>query len=187
MGRPGARRRRRRRHAPLRSRRYRSRRAQGRLARSRPGQADRGDGAVGVGQVDPDAHHGRAGQADHGHGRDLGHRDHDAEGLRPDQAAPAPHRLRLPVLQPAADADGGGEHRPAALDRRRGRRQGVVRRADRQGRPGRPAHASPVRALRRPAAARRDRTRARLAADGALRRRADGQPRLGDGRRDPRR
>ena len=34
--------------------------------------------------------------------------------------APAPaHRLRLPVLQPAADADGRGEHPPAALARRR--------------------------------------------------------------------
>ena len=38
--------------------------------------------------------------------------------------------------------------------------------------------APPVRALRRPAAARRDRPRARLAPDGAVRRRADRQPRL---------
>ena len=30
-----------------------------------------------------------------------------------------PHRLRLSVLQPASDADGGGEHHAAALDRRR--------------------------------------------------------------------
>ena len=59
-------------------------------------------------------------------------------------------------------------------------------RADRQGRPRRPAHAPPVRALGRPAAARRDRPRARLAADGGLRRRADRQPRLDDERRDPR-
>ena len=42
-------------------------------------------------------------------------------------------------------------------------------------------HHRPVRALGRAAAARRDRTRARLAADGALRRRADRQPRLGHG------
>ena len=48
----------------------------------------------------------------------VGDGDHEAEGLRPDEAAPAPHRLRLPVLQPAADADRGGEHHPAALDRR---------------------------------------------------------------------
>ena len=39
-------------------------------------------------------------------------------------------------------------------------------------------HHRPVRALGRPAAARRDRARARLPADRALRRRADGQPRL---------
>ena len=44
----------------------------------------------------------------------------------------------------------------------------------------------PVRALRRPAAARRDRARARLEADRRLRRRADRQPRLEDRRRDPR-
>ena len=40
--------------------------------------------------------------------------------------------------------------------------------------------------FRRPAAARRDRPRARLAADRDVRRRADRQPRLDDGRRDPR-
>ena len=42
------------------------------------------------------------------------------------------------------------------------------------------------RALGRPAAARRDRASADLAADGGLRRRADRQPRLEDRRRDPR-
>ena len=54
------------------------------------------------------------------------------------------------------------------------------------GRADRPAQAPAVRALRRPAAARRDRARARLEADGRLRRRADRQPRLEDRRRDPR-
>ena len=98
------------------------------------GQADRRDGAVRLRQVDADAHPRRARQADHRHGRDLGHRDHDAQGLRPDQAAPPAHRLRLPVLQPAADADGGGEHHAAALDRRREARSDVVRRPDREGR-----------------------------------------------------
>ena len=62
----------------------------------------------------------------------------------------------------------------------------VARGAARADGPRRPAHAPPVRALRRPAAARRDRARARLAADDPLRRRADRQPRLEDGRRDPR-
>ena len=50
---------------------------------------------------------------------DRRHGDHDPEGLRPDEAAAPPHRLRLPVLQPPADAHGGGEHHAAALDRRR--------------------------------------------------------------------
>ena len=53
-------------------------------------------------------------------------------------------------------------------------------------RPRGPAEAPPLRAVRRPAAARRDRARARLEADGRLRRRADRQPRLEDRRRDPR-
>ena len=36
---------------------------------------------------------------------DRRHGDHDAQGLRPDEAPARAHRLRLPVLQPAADAD----------------------------------------------------------------------------------
>src|SRR5256885_3158444 len=50
--------------------------------------------------------------------------------------------------------------------------------ADRDGRPGRQARPSPVRAQRRPAAARRGGARARLAPGRDLRRRADRQPRL---------
>ena len=53
-------------------------------------------------------------------------------------------------------------------------------------RPDEPAHPPPVGALRRPAAARRDRARARHAPDDRLRRRADREPRLEDERRDPR-
>ena len=66
-------------------------------------------------------------------------------------------------------------------------RQGLLRRPARSkvGLHDRRSH-RPVRALRRPAAARRDRARARHAADRRLRRRADRQPRLEDGRRDPR-
>ena len=53
---------------------------------------------------------------------------------------PAPsRRLHLPVLQPAPDAHGGGEHRPAARARRAQARDRVGRRADRQCRPRRPA------------------------------------------------
>ena len=55
-----------------------------------------------------------------------------------------------------------------------------------RGRARGPAASPSVRALGRPAAARRDRPRARLAADRHLRRRADRQPRLEDERRDPR-
>ena len=63
---------------------------------------------------------------------------------------------------------------------------GVARRADDGGRPHRPAVAPPLRALRRTAAARRDRPSARLEADGDVRRRADRQPRLPHQLRDPR-
>ena len=54
----------------------------------------------------------------------------------------------------------------------------LLREPDRARRARRSARTPPVGALGRPAAARRDRTRARLAADGRVRRRADGQPRL---------
>ena len=86
--------------------------------------------------------------------------------LRPrrDAAPPRAHRLRLPVLQPAPDADRRGEHRAAALDRRREARPGVLRGPAEARRSHRPPEAPAVGALRRPAAARRDRARARLAA-----------------------
>ena len=61
----------------------------------------------------------------------------EAERHAADEAAARAHRLHLPVLQPAADADGEGEHRPAAVDRRREARSGVGRRADRRRRPRR--------------------------------------------------
>ena len=62
----------------------------------------------------------------------------------------------------------------------------VGRRGRRDGRARRPALPPAVRALRRPAAARGHRPRAGLPADGDVRRRADRQPRLADGRGDPR-
>ena len=55
----------------------------------------------------------------------------------------------------------------------------------RPGRPRRPAQAPAVRALRRPAAARRHRPRSGVAPGRDVRRRADRQPRLDDQRRDP--
>ena len=102
-----------------------------------------------------------------------------------DEAAARAHRLHLPVLQPAADADGEGEHRPAAVDRRPEARRRVGRRAHRRRRPERAPVAPPVAALGRTAAAGRDRARPGVQADGHVRRRADRQPRLQDERRDP--
>ena len=71
---------------------------------------------------------------------------------------------------------------PLAIARQQAGR-GRGRRADRARRPDRPPRPQAGRALRRPAAARRDRPRADRPADGAVRRRADRQPRLGLRRR----
>ena len=122
-----------------------------------------------------------------GDGQRRRRRHHRHGRHRADEAAARPHRLHLPVLQPAADAHGGREHRAAA-------------RSSPAASPtppwleelvatvglSRPARPPPVRALRRPAAARRRRPRARLAPQRDVRRRADRQPRLDDQRRDPR-
>ena len=102
---------------------------------------------------------------------------------RADAAAPQAHRVRVPVVQPAADADGGGERHAAARDRPDEAGACRGRRAARAGRPDRPARPQAGGAVRRPAAARRDRARADRQADRAVRRRADGQPRLGRRRR----
>ena len=117
-----------------------------------------------------------------GHGHDRRHGDQRARRRRPDTAAPRAHRLRLPVLQPAADAERRGERRAAAVDRRREARRGVGARAAYEGRPRRAARPPPVRALRRRAAARRGRALARHAPDDPVRGRADRQPRLEDRR-----
>ena len=55
--------------------------------------------------------------------------DHRARRRRADQAAAQPHRVHLPVLQPAPDAHRRGEHPPAARDRRLAsrRRRGTSR------------------------------------------------------------
>ena len=147
---------------------------------------DRSHGPVGLGQVDTHAHPRRPRQAVERHGRDRRRRHHRPQGQRPHEAPPPPHRLRLPVLQPAADAVGRGEHHPAAVDRGHTARARVARGAAHGDRPREPPLAPAGRALRRPAAARRRRARARLAPDGALRRRAHRQPRLPDVGRDPR-
>ena len=171
---------------PLRRGLDRCRRAARRQHRARARQPDGDHGAVGLGQVDPDAHPRRARPADLGQRLARRHRDHRPRRQRADQAAPPPHRLHLPVLQPAADADRGGEHPPAAGDRRDQARRGVAGGPDRTSRARGPALPPPGRALRRPAAAGRDRPRPCLQTDCRLRRRADRQPRLLLQRRDPR-
>ena len=104
----------------------------------------------------------------------------DLDDGRQGAHAPAPqaHRLHLPVVQPAADALGGGERRAAAADRRQEARSRLRRAGPRARRPAGPPHAPALRALRRPAAARGRGPGPRDRADGAVRRRADGQPRL---------
>ena len=49
---------------------------------------------------------------------DRRHRARRARRQGADPAAPRPDRLRVPVVQPGADADRGGEHPAAAVDRR---------------------------------------------------------------------
>ena len=138
----------------------------------------RDHGALGLRQVDPHAHPRRPRPAHERLGRPRRRRARRPRRQAADQPAPRQGRLRLSVLQPAARPRRPREHRPADVDRRAQARRGVAEPPHRHHRPARPARPSPIRALRRPAAARRRGARARLAAGGHLRRRADGQPRL---------
>src|SRR3954449_1016888 len=101
-----------------------------------------------------------------------------ALGEAADPAAPRPHGLRLPGVQPAADADGRREHQAAARPRRPQRRPGVVRHR----RPGRrsagPGPPTPAPAVRRPAAAGRRGAGTGHPAGDRVRRRADRSPGL---------
>ena len=95
------------------------------------GRVHRGDGAERLGQVDADAllrraRHRRLRLGVH---RRPGPDQAQGQGAHP--AAPRRDRLRLPVLQPGADADRRGEHPAAAGDRRPQARPGVVRLGDR--------------------------------------------------------
>ncbi len=115
------------------------------------------------------------------HGRDRRRRRRDR--LRDERApadAPAAHAagVRLPVVQPRADAHGGGEHRAAARDRPAARRPGVVRPRGRRRGPAPPAGAPARRAVGRAAAAGRVRASDGVAARDRARGRADGEPRL---------
>src|SRR5690606_29434081 len=100
-----------------------------------------------------------------------------------DAAAPPARRLRVAARQPAADVHGRAEHRAALPARRHPPRHRVVRHARRHPRPRRPPQPQAARALRRPAAARRDRACAVDTPRGRLRRRAHRQPRLPLGHR----
>ena len=117
-------------------------------------------GPSGLGQVDAHAHPRRARPADLGQRRDRRHGDHDARRHRPDQAPPRAHRVHLPVLQPAADAHRRGERPPAADDRRREARQGLVRGAADERRPAGPPQA-PARPSSPAASSSASRSRAR--------------------------
>ena len=143
------------------------------------GALRRDHGPVGLGQVDADAHPRRPRPAHLGHRPHRRHRaDRRSTTSELTQAAPRPHRLHLPDLQPAAGAQRRREHPAAAVDRRAQARPRVVRPARRHGRHPRPPQPPPGRALGRPAAARRGRARAGLAPGGRVRRRALRQPRL---------
>src|SRR5215211_5203101 len=158
----------------------------GRVAGDRAPPADRRDGAVRLRQVDADAHPRRPRPARQRHRDDRRDRHHGARRRRADQAAPQPHRVHLPVLQPAPDAHRGGEHPPPARDRQGASRCRLARGGHAQGRAHGPAHAPSGRALGRPAAARGGRARRRGQARRDVRRRADRQPGLAHGRGDPR-
>ena len=117
--------------------------------------------------------------ADHRHGARRRHRADRPQGQGADPAAPRRDRLRVPVLQPGADADRARRTSccrcpsPAASPTRTWY-DTVIDTVDL----ARPARPPAQRALRRPAAAGRRRPGAGQPARDRLRRRADRQPRL---------
>ena len=77
-------------------------------------------GPVGLGQVDADAHPRRPRPPDRrARSRSTAPTSRRSTTTQLTKLRRRAHRLRLPVLQPAADADGRGERPPAALARRR--------------------------------------------------------------------
>ena len=150
------------------------------------GRLHRDHGPVRLGQVDADALHGRPrlahlGPGVHrrpGPGRPVGGRAHPA--------APRPHRLRVPGLQPGPHAQRPGEHRAAAVLAGRKPDQDAARHRGEDDRLGdrlthRPSELSGGQ-QQRVAVARALASRPR----DHLRRRAHRQPRLPRRRRDPR-
>ena len=157
------------------------------LVRGPRRRAGRGDGALGLGQVDA-AHHRRRPRPPHrGSGRGGGHRPGRAHPGRALAVAAYLDRLRLPGLQPDPGAHRRRERRPAPRARRRARGRGAPGRPARAGggRHRRPRGPLPRRHVRRPAAAGGDRSRDRRGAAADPRRRAHGGARQRDGRGDP--
>ena len=111
----------------LRQRRHQGRRARRGVGRVPHRRVHRDHGPVRLGQVDADALPGRrwtpptSGQVFVG---DAG--PDRAEGQGADPAAARPDRLRLPGVQPGADADRAGEHHAADGHRRPQARPGVA-------------------------------------------------------------
>ena len=110
--------------------RHRRRRPARRLARRAAGRARRRHGPVGLGQVDARCTCSPASTSRPSGTVEIAGNDITTMSRqRADEAAPRAHRLRLPVLQPAADADRRGERDAAAADRRQEGRRGVARAA----------------------------------------------------------
>ena len=178
------RRRRRRRRQVLRHRRCPGPGPRRRHGGLREGQVHGHHGPVRIGQVDPAALPCRSRHADLGRHLHRRHVSRVAERQGTHRTAPHQGRLRLPGVQPDPHADGRREHQAADDARRRRGRPGVDRSGRHHRGPGQPAEAPAERTLRRPAATRGRRPGPRLEAGDHLRRRADGQPRLDDRRRD---
>src|SRR6478735_11934994 len=170
-------------HADVRRGWVRRQRPARRDDRGPQGPVHRRDGPVGLRQVHADAPAGRPRHAGRGLRPHRGRGHHAHVRPRPHAPAPQAHRLRLPVVQPAADALRRGEHHAAARDR--GPQAGAARRRPpaRSHGPDRAPRPQAGPALRRPAAARRRRPRPDLLPDRPVRGRADGQPGLRVGRR----
>ena len=102
----------------LRGRPHPGGRCAGRFAGRRAGGVCGHCGAVGVGQIHAFLSVGRAYAGHRGARGDRRHRFRFAERWRAHPSAQAPHRLRLPAVQPAAYALGHGQYRDRLLRER---------------------------------------------------------------------
>ena len=140
----------------------------------------RGDGALRVGQVDLPHLRRRSRTAHRGPRRHRRRGHHGLERGGPHPVPPRADRLRLPGLPPDVLPHRRAERRAAAPAGRTPRRPEAGARAARAGRARRPGRAAALGALRRPAAARRDRPGAGHRPRGRPGRRADRRARPGD-------